>query len=100
MDFRGDGFLHNISSEGISFIVSQPLKFDFVELNLVHPPNKVFKLDGRIIHCTKLPSGVYLAGIRLLGSTDEVRGFNELIMDCNNEIQKSLKINMVGFLSQ
>lgn len=99
MGCQGDGFLYNISLEGISFIVNEPLKFDFVELSLVNSPNEVVKLDGRIIHCSKMQSGGYLAGIRFFGPHDEVRDFRKLLLQIHNEMQNDLHIDIVGFLS-
>jgi hypothetical protein len=102
LDIWCDGLLYNISKEGISFVISKPLDFDFVELSFVHASDRAseIEINGRLVYCNQIPSGRYLMGIKLLGSRNENSAFKKRILDHCVEGQNILNINLVGFLSQ
>jgi hypothetical protein len=53
-----------------------------------------------VIYCKESMSGKFLTGVKLLGSGDENKTYQERILQCYNNSKKNLKINIVGFLSQ
>ena len=95
-----EGLVHDISQDGISIIINRSVTYDFVELRIFDVHDMPFEINGRVIYCKKSPSGRFLTGVKLLGSFDENKGFQEYILQHNNDTKKNLKITIVGFLSQ
>jgi hypothetical protein len=95
-----EGLVHDISQDGISIIINRSIIYDFVELRIFDVHDIQFEINGRVIYCRESLSGKFLTGIKLLGSSDENKAYQERILQSYNNAKENLKINIVGFLSQ
>ena len=95
-----EGFVRDISQDGISIIINKSIIYEFVELRIFDVHDIQLEINGRVIYCKESMSGKFLTGVKLLGSGDENKTYQECILQCYNNSKKNLKINIVGFLSQ
>ena len=95
-----DGFLHNISMDGISCCFLNRLEFDYIEIRLCDHHNEAIEINGKVIYCNEVSSGRYLTGIKLLGSRKENTSFQKYIFDHYDDLQLNMQINIVGHFSQ
>ena len=95
-----EGFVRDISQDGISIIINRSVMYEFVELRIFDVHDIQLEINGRVIYCKESMSGKFLTGVKLLGSGDENKAYQRRILQCYNNAKKNLKINIVGFLSQ
>jgi hypothetical protein len=95
-----EGFVRDISQDGISIIINKSIIYEFVELRILDVHDIQHEINGRVIYCKESMSGKFLTGIKLLGSGDENKTYQKRILQRYNTAKKNLKINIVGFLSQ
>ena len=95
-----EGFVRDISQDGISIIINRSVMYEFVELRIFDVHDIQLEINGRVIYCKESMSGKFLTGVKLLGSDDENKAYQERILQCYNNAKKNLKINMVRFSSQ
>jgi uncharacterized LabA/DUF88 family protein len=95
-----EGFVHDISQDGISIIINKSINYEFVELRIFDVYDIQLEINGRVIYCKESMSGKFLTGVKLLGSSDENKAYQEGILQCYKNAKKNLKIIVVGFLSQ
>ncbi len=96
----GDGLLHSISIDGISFFVCKYFEYDFIEICFCDQFEKAIKINGKIVYCNRMSSGHYLTGVKLLGSSAENTAFQNYILDRYDDFQTTMEVDIVGYLSQ
>ena len=65
------GIIQNISQKGILIKVSQPVKYNYVEIYFENIQGNQIEINGKVIHCRENPLGHYEIGIKLLGLEDQ-----------------------------
>jgi hypothetical protein len=65
------GIIQNISQKGILIKVSQPVKYNYVEIYFENTQGNQIEINGKVIHRREIPLGHYEIGIKLLGLEDQ-----------------------------
>ena len=65
------GIIQNISQKGILIKVSQPVKYNYVEIDFEDIQGKKLEINGKVIYCRENPLDHYEIGIKLLGLEDQ-----------------------------
>ena len=93
------GTIQNISQKGILIKVTQPVRYNYVELYFENIQGDQIEIDGKVIHCKENPLGHYEIGIKLLGLEYKNIEFVKALALCL-QAENLPKIKILGFMAQ
>ena len=99
MQHQNLGTIQNISQNGILIKVTQPVRYNYVELYFENIQGDQIEINGKVIYCRENPLGHYEIGIKLLGLEDQNIEFVKALA-LYLQTKNMPKIKITGFLTQ
>jgi hypothetical protein len=94
------GVVQNVSQNGILFRILRIMKCDYVEMVFKNTTGEPILINGKVIHCKKIRSGIYEIGIMFLEKEIQDIELINYLLDQHLHTDTVPEVKISGFVIQ